>query len=129
MRPQRRWVLVALAAVLLLSRASSQEDTRPAAPVRDVVSANPFLLISEWFNAEWEHRLSPTTTAGVRVSRVDLGDPDVSYFSGRGFWRYYPNGAYEEFFFGFDAGVTGLDDSGDARTVLGAPSSRSRRTA
>jgi hypothetical protein len=120
MRLGRWWVVIALGAGLVPGRAAAQAEAGAAVPVRNVLSANPFLLISKWFNAEWEHGLSPTSTAGVRVSRVDIGDPDVTYFSGRAFWRYYPNGAFEKFFFGFDGGVTSLDDAGDTSTVLGA---------
>lgn len=116
-----RWC-VWVAVTVGVSPASVFAQERPASepPVHDVLSANPFLLISEWFNAEWEHGLTRTGTAGARVSKVDIGDPDVTYFSVRGFWRYYPDGAFEGFFFGFDAGITGLDESGDTRTVLGA---------
>ncbi len=120
MRSVRWWVVIALTAGLLPGSATAQKAAAPAAPVHDVLSANPFLLIAEWFNAEWEHGLTSTSTLGVRVSRIDLGDPDATYFSVRGFWRYYPNGAFEQFFFGFDGGVTGLDDAGDTSTVLGA---------
>jgi hypothetical protein len=119
MRAGRSWVVVALLAGLAPAHAAGQEGTGSAAPVHDVLSANPFLLIAEWFNAEWEHGLTPTSTAGVRVSRVDFGDPDATYTSARGFWRYYPDGAFEKFFFGFDGGVTSFDESGDTQTVLG----------
>jgi hypothetical protein len=120
MRWGRRWVLYGLLLGLAPAHAAGQERNGPTAPVHDVLSANPFLLISEWFNAEWEHGLTSTSTAGARVSRLDLGDPDATYSSVRGFWRYYPDGAFEKFFFGFDGGVTSLQESGDRHTVLGA---------
>jgi len=120
MRRGRWWVVLALLVGLVPGHAAGQVEREPAAPVHDVLSANPFLLISEWFNAEWEHGLTTTSTAGVRVSRLDLGDPDVTYTSIRGFWRYYPDGAFEAFFFGFDGGVTSFDESGGSHTVLGA---------
>jgi hypothetical protein len=92
-----------------------------------VLSANPFLLIATWFNAEYERVISATSTVGVRLSTFSIGvddgidgDDDADYYSGRAFWRYYPNGAPAGFYFGFDAGVTGLDESGESHTVLGA---------
>lgn len=105
----------------------AQDDISQAAG-RNVVSANPFLLIATWFNAEYERVISTTSTVGVRLSTVSIGvddgdidgDNDADYFSGRAFWRYYPSGAPGGFFFGFDAGVTGLDESGESHTVMGA---------
>jgi hypothetical protein len=120
MRSGLRWVAVALVVAASPVRVSAQSQAGETKPLQDVISANPFLLIAEWFNAEWEHRRSSTTTLGVRVSRFDTDDSDVTYFSIRGFWRYYPDGAFEKFFFGFDGGVTSLDDSGDTSTVFGA---------
>lgn len=120
MRSGVRWVAFTLAMAVIPMRVSAQAEAGETKPLQDVISANPFLLLAEWFNAEWEHGLSTTTTMGVRFSRFDSGDPDVTYFSVRGFWRYYPDGAFEGFFFGFDGGLTSLDDSGDTHTVLGA---------
>ncbi len=57
---------------------------------------------------------------GLRFSRIGFGGADARYFSGRGFWRYYPTRAFEGFFFGLDGGVTGYSDEGDDATVLGA---------
>lgn len=106
--------------------ARAQDDISRAAG-RNVVSANPFLLIATWFNAEYERVVSATSTVGLRLSTVSIGvdtdidgDDDADYYSGRAFWRYYPSGAPAGFFFGLDAGVTGLDETGDSHTVLGA---------
>lgn len=121
-----RSLLIASALLVVMSpgRASAQE----APPtLRNVVSANPFLLIAAWFNAEYERVVSGTSTVGVRVSTLNIGiddgvngDDEADYFSGRGFWRYYPNGANRGFFFGLDAGITGLKETGDSHTVFGA---------
>jgi hypothetical protein len=120
MRSALRWVVITLAVAMTPLRATAQGQAGGAKPLQDVVSANPFLLIAEWFNAEWEHQSSEATTMGVRFSRYDSGDPDVTYTSVRAFWRYYPDGAFQKFFFGFDGGVTSLGDSGDTSTVMGA---------
>ncbi len=115
----RWWIVLALAVALVPGRAAAQTGAQSTADGLNVVSANPFLLIAEWFNVEWEHQVSPTATAGARVSRVDFGDPNDTYFSARGFWRYYPAAAFDRFFFGFDGGVTSLEESGNSHTVLG----------
>jgi hypothetical protein len=100
---------------------------RTSTELQNVISANPFLLIATWFNAEYEHVVSGTSTVGLRVSTLSIGidegtdgNDDADYYSGRAFWRYYPNGAYAGFFFGVDVGITGLKESGDSHTVMGA---------
>jgi hypothetical protein len=124
-----RFMVVASACLALLAPAQTraQDAARTPPELRNVISANPFLLIATWFNAEYERVVSGTATVGVRLSSVSIGDDegvdgndDADYYSARGFWRYYPNGAYGGFFFGVDAGVTGLKESGDSHTVLGA---------
>lgn len=110
-------IVLALSVMLVPGRVAAQTESVPQRDKVDVLSANPFLLIAAWFNVEWEHQYSPTGTAGVRVSRVDI-DNDA-YFSGRAFWRYYPNGAFEGFYFGLDGGVTDLKESDTHHTVMG----------
>jgi hypothetical protein len=119
-------VLVAILSAAAPGAVQAQDEMSRAAG-RNVLSANPFLLIATWFNAEYERVISATSTVGVRLSTVSIGfgdsidgDDDADYYSGRGFWRYYPNGAPAGFYFGFDAGVTSLDESGESHTVLGA---------
>ena len=91
------------------------------APHSNVISLNPFLFIGGWYNAEFEHSVSPNTTLGARGSLVTLDD-DVDYVSGRAFVRYYPTTAFRGFFLGIDAGVTSLKEDNDAgdHTVFGA---------
>jgi hypothetical protein len=123
-----RFIILLLAILSTAApRAVQAQDEMSRAAGRNVLSANPFLLIATWFNAEYERVISATSTVGVRLSTVSIGvddeldgDNDADYFNGRAFWRYYPSGAPAGFFFGFDAGVTGLDESGESRTVLGA---------
>jgi hypothetical protein len=119
-------LLPGILAVATPGAVHAQDDMSRAAG-RNVLSANPFLLIATWFNAEYERVISATSTVGVRLSTFSIGvddgidgDDDADYYSGRAFWRYYPNGAPAGFYFGFDAGVTGLDESGESHTVLGA---------
>jgi hypothetical protein len=108
------------------ARSSGQETGTRMVELRNVISANPFLLVAGWFNAEYERVISGTSSVGVRFSALSIGiddgdgDDDAEYYSGRGFWRYYPSGANGGFFFGLDLGLTGLEETGDSHTVLGA---------
>lgn len=61
------------------------------APVHeDVITANPFLLLFEWFNVEWEHRAAPNRTAGVAASYFSVDDGRDSYSSLAAFLRIFP---------------------------------------
>ncbi|MGH7551419.1 MAG: DUF3575 domain-containing protein, partial [Longimicrobiales bacterium] len=110
------------------TQSSAQEDSaRGPVPHRNVLSANPFLLIATWFNAEYERAVSNNASLGLRVSTINIGtdvdvdgDDDADYYSGRAFWRYYPTRAYTGFYFGLDLGITSLEESGDSHTVMGA---------
>jgi len=124
-----RWPVLAvmLACPLLFAPAKARAQApAPQLPaLRNVVSANPFLLIATWFNAEYERAISGTSSVGVRASTwtIDDDSPDgdnIDYYSGRAFWRYYPTAVFEEFYFGLDFGITRLDDGGDRHSVLGA---------
>jgi len=117
MRRGTSWIVLALALMFVPGPVAAQADAAPQREKSDVLSANPFLLIAAWFNVEWEHRFSPTGTFGARVSRVDF-DNDA-YFSGRAFWRYYPDGAFDGFYFGLDGGATDLKNGSTHHTVMG----------
>ena len=104
-------------------RASAQSGEMPV--LRNVISANPFLLIATWFNAEYERVATTSSSIGLRISTLTLDvddsltDEEADYYSGRVFWRYYPSGAPGKFFFGLDAGVTSLEESNETHTVFG----------
>jgi hypothetical protein len=128
MRIGKLVVPVLLLTACAAGRADAQSGGQQGPPaLRNVISANPFLLIATWFNAEYERAVSGGSTLGMRVSTLSLGidtdtgnDDEADYYSGRAFYRYYPNGAFAGFFFGVDAGVTGLEESGETHTVMGA---------
>ena len=111
-----RLACILLAGALLAgcpSDAVARQEAVP--PERDnVVSLNPFLLLATWFNVEYERRLGPTFTAGVRGSHVRFGwnddDDEFRYDNGRLFGRYYPREAFRGFFVGMDTGITRVDD-------------------
>lgn len=98
------WVLPVALVTLVASPASAQE------PKTQVLSANPFGLLLEFFNAEYERAVSPAATLGVGGSFFDL-DNDT-YVNFDGFWRYYPQGdALDGWAFGAKVGVTRVDES------------------
>jgi hypothetical protein len=90
---------------------------QPAPPARtQVISANPFGLLLDLFNAEYERAVSPTTTAGLGGSAY-FGSSD-NYVNTDVFWRYYPSGTpLSGWAFGIKAGLTVVVDEG---TFLGA---------
>jgi len=89
------------------------QGTRQPVDHRHMVSANPFLLLAGWFNAEYERKLVETWTVAVSGSYVSMGE---AYTSGVAVFRYYPQGAaLTGFYIGPRLGVIhadSLDDSG-----------------
>jgi hypothetical protein len=94
----------------------STEGTRVPVTRNQVVSANPFLLLAEYVNVEFERKASETGTFGVSASRFGFGD--ANYRNLQAFYRYYPQGAaLTGFYLGGRGGVHRIavdDDSGDA---------------
>ncbi|NNF39099.1 MAG: hypothetical protein HKN71_10555 [Gemmatimonadetes bacterium] len=87
------------------SETTAQEPTG-----RDqVISANPFGLLLELFNAEYERKLNPTSTLGLGGSFIDLDEE--TYVNFDGFWRYYPQGrVFDGWAFGAKLGLTRVDE-------------------
>jgi hypothetical protein len=77
---------------------------------RQVISANPFGLLLEFFNAEYERAVTPSSTAGIGGSTFSADDD--TYINADAFWRYYPQGdALDGWAFGVKLGVTSVDDA------------------
>ena len=97
-------VLSALALTLGTPSANAQEGTKTPVGHHQTISANPFGLMVEWFNAEYERKLTNTATLGVSGSTTAWGDVDLT--NGNVFMRYYPQGAaLTGFFIGGRTGV------------------------
>lgn len=91
------------------------QDAAPA-PYSQVVSANPFGLLLDLFNAEYERVLTESSTAGVGGSAY-FGEED-DYVNADLFWRFYPGGnPLNGWAFGVKAGITKVGDEG---TFFGA---------
>lgn len=83
---------------------------------QQVVSANPFGLLLDLFNAEYERIVTASSTAGVGGSAY-FGAAD-NYVNADVFWRYYPQGRpLDGWAFGAKAGITTVGDEG---TFIGA---------
>jgi len=99
---------IAVAGLVLIvpARLSAQESARTR-----VISANPFGLLLELFNAEFEQKASGSTTAGVGGSLfTESGD---HYVNADVFYRYYPSGTpMDGWAFGAKLGVTSVTEAG-----------------
>ena len=79
------------------------------------MSANPFGLLVELFNTEYEHRVGDTVSAGVGGSTAGFNSSDGRdrYVNGDVFLRYYPSGrALSGASFGVKVGLTQIPDDG-----------------
>jgi hypothetical protein len=116
-------VALCLIGVLLIPAGAhaQTEGTKTPVPHDQIVSANPFMLMFEWFNAEYERKLSPTTTAGVSVSFLSLDGGDADYRNGTALVRYYPQrAALSGFYLGARAGVHHVDGISSSGNFFGA---------
>ena len=94
---------------LVAQPVSSPPGPLPPAGPRQAVSANPFGLAVDLFNAEYERRVGQSWGAGVGGSFYSTGDDD--YLNADVFVRYYPGARpLAGFAFGVKAGMTHVDD-------------------
>jgi hypothetical protein len=105
------------------SLAAAQGRTGPSGPSapapaptspRQVISGNPFGLLLDLVNAEYEVRAAPAVTVGAGASRANWGMGNgESYVNGDVFVRYFPGGqVFSGRSFGVKAGMTRLPSSG-----------------
>jgi hypothetical protein len=101
------WRLAFVLIVVITARAQPASAQTPAQH-QQVVSANPFGLLAEFFNAEYERRVSSSATAGAGGSTINA-DHD-RYVNADVFLRYYPRGrAMQGLAVGMKMGVTEVD--------------------
>jgi hypothetical protein len=103
------------AAVALCALTAAPAATQQATPhsYQNVISANPFGLLLELFNAEYERAVGASTTVGIGGSTASgedwEGNPE-RYLNADAFFRYYPSGAvFEGWSFGGKLGVTSVE--------------------
>lgn len=76
-----------------------------------VISVNPFGILLEFFNAEYERVATESSTLGIGGSFISQKDDD--YLNADLFWRFYPSGnPFEGWAFGAKAGLTNIPDHG-----------------
>lgn len=102
--------------VLAGTTRSAQGQFAEAPAYKQVISANPFGLLLDFFNAEYERIIAGSATAGVGGSAY-FGSSD-EYVNADVFWRFYPQGnPLNGWMFGVKAGLTSIGDEG---TFFGA---------
>ena len=106
-----RQAALALALGAAAAVPASAQDAPAPTTYKQAISANPFGLLLELFNAEYERVVSESATAGVGGSFLDGTDDD--YVNADVFYRYYPQGRpLDGWAFGAKVGVTKAADAG-----------------
>lgn len=106
-----RAVVVVLVSILGIAAAQTAQAQQTPAGHQQVVSANPFGLLIEFFNAEYERIVTESSTAGVGGST--FSSDDDRYVNADVFWRYYPQGdPLDGWAFGAKVGLTTVTDEG-----------------
>jgi hypothetical protein len=109
--PWRRASLVVAVVVAVSAAVPAEAQQQAARPLQQVISANPFGMLLELFNAEYERRVSASATAGIGGSFLSNSGDD--YINADVFYRFYPSGKpLDGLAFGVKAGMTRITDSG-----------------
>jgi hypothetical protein len=105
------WALVLAGGTLVIGTATAIEAQPLVQPPAQVISVNPFGLLLDLFNAEYERQVSDSATAGVGGSFFSNSGDD--YVNADLFYRFYPAGSpLEGWAFGVKAGLTKVTDAG-----------------
>lgn len=84
----------------------------PPPRYENVISANPFGILLEIFNIEYERVITESSTLGLGGSYYSLGEED-EYLNADVFWRFYlQDAALEGWAFGAKIGLTNVPDEG-----------------
>jgi hypothetical protein len=101
---------------LAVSSPAFAQDTRTPVEHKQIITANPIGIVFGWFNAEYERKVSETTTWGVSGSNFQGFDSDFNYSNVSALARYYPQGAaLTGFFVGGKLGVHHVSDDYEFR--------------
>jgi hypothetical protein len=99
--------------------ASAQEGTRTPVVHKQVLSANPFGLMFEWFNADYERKINESNTWGASASFLSLGG-DSDYVNAQLAYHYYPQGAaLTGFYLGGRGGIHHVETDGEDGRFFG----------
>jgi hypothetical protein len=98
--------LVTILALGSTSALAQTSATKPPVPYNQVLSTNPFGLLFNWFNVEFERKIAPATTFGVTASHI----PSLDHSNAALVMRWYPRGAaLEGLYLGARAGAYGFE--------------------
>lgn len=118
----RRIVVIAVccaAAIAPRNALAQAPGTRLPVANTQAVSTNPFLLMFEYGNVEYERKHTESGTFGASVSRSGAGG--FNYTNGQGFYRYYPqNAALTGFYIGGRGGVHRVAGRSESAVFFGA---------
>jgi hypothetical protein len=112
LRASRLAPVLALAsfALALGAAPAHAQDPTPPHGYMQVVSANPFGLLLEFFNAEYERVVTPSSAVGFGGSTIKWDNR--RYTNADVFWRFYPSGVpFDGWAFGAKVGITGISDA------------------
>lgn len=108
-----------MAAVFALLCFYQPVQAQTSAPHKNVISANPFGLLLEFFNAEYERVVGESSTVGIGGSTFspdnddEFGAEEERYVNADVFYRFYPSGnPLNGWAFGVKAGITDVTDAG-----------------
>lgn len=121
----RRRHPAALVGGLLFTCAVTPALAQTAAVVTPVVhsqrvSSNPFGLMFEWYNVEYERRFTGATTWGASLSTFSRDADSFDYLNTNALIRHYPGGeALSGFFLGGRAGVFRVSGHRESEVCFG----------
>jgi len=88
---------------------AQSEGTLVPVPNKQIVSANPFLLMFRYLNFEFERKVGQKTSLGFSASTV--GFDEANYHNFQAFYRYYPQEAsLSGFYIGARGGLHSVSD-------------------
>jgi hypothetical protein len=99
-----RHTLTALvfAALFPAAAVAQANATKPPVPSNQILSTNPFGMLLDWYNAEYERKIGEATTIGASASYFAEGE----YGNAALLTRWYPQGAaLDGFYLGARAGA------------------------
>lgn len=118
--PQLFFCAVLFATLNTTPFAVAGDDTPiPADSHQQLLSANPFGPLFEWYNVEYERRLNPNTSVGFTASYVTPGNDSLGIANA--IVRFYPQGtAFKGFYIGGRTGAYHVSDFDDDGFLFGA---------
>jgi hypothetical protein len=113
-------VLIVAALVHANPACAQTEGTKTPVPHQQTLSANPFGMMFEWYNGEYERKVSPKSTVGVSASGFALDGGDADYVNVAAFYRFYPQAAaLSGFYIGGRGGIHHVTSNGDSGAFFG----------